>query len=73
MIGSDNPCRRECPDRSPTCHGGCDKYREWAEAREVLKKSQREDNQWSPARERRWRRSMELDARRGRFVGGNKG
>ena len=29
MADFDNPCVRECPDRSPTCHGTCEKYTEW--------------------------------------------
>ena len=24
------PCDRKCPNRSPTCHAECDKYREFA-------------------------------------------
>jgi hypothetical protein len=23
------PCKRDCPDRSPTCHSTCKKYREY--------------------------------------------
>ena len=23
-----SPCK-DCPNRHPTCHGGCDKYNEW--------------------------------------------
>lgn len=25
-----NPCVKECPDRSPTCHGECEKYAAYA-------------------------------------------
>ena len=25
-----NPCVKECPDRSPTCHAECEKYAEFA-------------------------------------------
>ena len=24
-----NPCKRDCPDRSPTCHTSCERYREY--------------------------------------------
>lgn len=31
------PCPRTCPDRSPTCHGSCQKYLQWsAERRQYL-------------------------------------
>lgn len=26
---SNSPCRKECPNRSPTCHVSCKKYRRW--------------------------------------------
>lgn len=26
MFDNPNPCTQDCPDRSPTCHGQCDKY-----------------------------------------------
>ena len=25
------PCKRDCPDRSPTCHCTCEKYKAYAE------------------------------------------
>ena len=28
------PCIRECPDRSPTCHGKCEKYQDFVKDRE---------------------------------------
>lgn len=24
-----SPCKRDCPDRTATCHGGCEKYKAW--------------------------------------------
>lgn len=24
-----NPCRPDCQDRSPTCHGNCERYRQY--------------------------------------------
>ena len=36
-----SPCMRDCPDRTATCHGGCEKYKAWKkehdEAMEWLK------------------------------------
>ena len=26
----DNPCVKNCPDRTPTCHGECEKYARYA-------------------------------------------
>lgn len=28
------PCKN-CPDRTPSCHGSCDKYKEWVKSREL--------------------------------------
>ena len=25
----DVPCKKDCPDRTPGCHDGCEKYQEW--------------------------------------------
>lgn len=30
-----NPCTRDCPERSPTCHAKCEKHLEWLEARKA--------------------------------------
>ncbi len=35
--GVKNPCVKECPDRSPTCHGECEKYMAYAAWREELR------------------------------------
>lgn len=29
-----NPCKRDCPERSPTCHAHCEKYLTWVESRQ---------------------------------------
>lgn len=31
-----NPCRRDCPDRSPKCHGACEKYAEYRHNRDII-------------------------------------
>ena len=28
-----NPCKRECAERSPTCHAECERYLAWCESR----------------------------------------
>lgn len=33
FMHKDIPCKRECPERSPTCHGKCERYLEWVESR----------------------------------------
>ena len=35
------PCKG-CPDRSPTCHGGCEKYRKYKAARAAANARYRE-------------------------------
>ena len=30
----ENPCKRDCPERSPTCHAECEKYLTWVESRQ---------------------------------------
>lgn len=34
-----NPCRKDCPDRTPTCHGTCDRYAQFAAWREEVRKA----------------------------------
>ena len=34
MMITPPPCRQNCPDRSPTCHTDCEKYREYWEQNE---------------------------------------
>lgn len=36
---SDNPCRRDCPDRSATCHIDCKKYADFKARSEAEKAS----------------------------------
>ena len=36
------PCIRDCPDRSPTCHGDCAAYLEWRKLREAERKAIRD-------------------------------
>lgn len=31
------PCSRDCPDRTPGCHGTCPRYKEWVAKREAEK------------------------------------
>ena len=42
-----NPCGRDCPDRSETCHGACEKYKAWKaendQQREAIKEFKRQD------------------------------
>lgn len=31
-----NPCRRDCPERSPKCHGACERYAEYSRNRNAI-------------------------------------
>lgn len=37
------PCVKECPNRSPTCHGDCEKYLEYFAKRREIDLLKRED------------------------------
>lgn len=40
MMDKDNPCKRDCPDRSATCHAECERYAAyWKQKREENEKS----------------------------------
>lgn len=34
-IESDNPCDRDCPGRTSTCHCTCEKYKAWREKKDI--------------------------------------
>lgn len=39
MTAKGNPCGKNCPERSITCHGTCERYAEfWAKCEEARKK-----------------------------------
>lgn len=47
MKPTDNPCKRDCPERSPTCHSTCPKYatyREKLNEKNALINKKREEN-----------------------------
>jgi hypothetical protein len=31
----ENPCKKDCPRRSPTCHGKCEKYLDFSRERQA--------------------------------------
>lgn len=40
MTAKGNPCGKNCPERSVTCHGTCERYAEfWAKCEEARKKA----------------------------------
>ena len=41
MRRNEIPCPRDCPERSPTCHGTCERY-----AAAVEREKQRRDDEW---------------------------
>lgn len=40
-----NPCAKECPDRSPTCHSECEKYTAFAEERAEKRATMMKENE----------------------------
>ena len=72
-IDPDCPCERACPDRTPECHGKCEKYLEWREKRDEMldekNKRQIEKDIMSEAKKRAIWRKM----RKSRQVRYNKG
>lgn len=38
-----NPCTPDCPDRSQSCHGVCDKYAAFVAYREKIRAEQQRD------------------------------
>ena len=42
------PCKPDCPDRSETCHGTCEKYKKYCEENGKVKKKEKEweKNYW---------------------------
>lgn len=34
-IDRDCPCERSCPDRTPECHGQCDRYNQWRKKKDA--------------------------------------
>ena len=39
----DNPCTRDCPDRSGTCHGDCPKFAKYNAKNEARRAAKRKD------------------------------
>ena len=37
-----SPCK-DCPDRSPTCHGNCESYKTYAREREQIRDTRRKN------------------------------
>lgn len=40
-----NPCAKDCPERSPTCHGSCKRYADFAAYREQVRMNRYRENQ----------------------------
>lgn len=52
------PCKRGCPDRSPTCHTTCEKYKEYRKRRdEALAKQHKDSDALRTVCEGMWRKS----------------
>lgn len=47
QIRNDSPCDRDCPERSPTCHGSCERYRQYTARRKDQKRAAAGENVWT--------------------------
>lgn len=36
IYGKENPCGKQCQERSAFCHGSCEKYLKWKKEHDVL-------------------------------------
>lgn len=43
------PCTRDCPGRSPTCHGSCDRYAAYVAYREHIRAARQHDTEMTRA------------------------
>ena len=57
---SDNPCKRDCPKRSPTCHGSCPEYADYRESldkeNELIHKKKAEKRRLDEAERARYKK-----------------
>lgn len=66
-----NPCKKDCPKRSSTCHGSCKEYKEWKNEQDEMNKKARLDKlgyrngagQWTKTPDGYWR-NKEIKRRR---------
>ncbi len=60
MKTRDNPCTRDCPERSATCHGSCPKYATYRERldkrNELIHKKKEERRRLDDAERARYRK-----------------
>ncbi len=58
----ENPCFRDCPDRTPTCHGKCEKYQAYAkwceEVRQKRAEKSRARNILNEGKDRMFRKKL---------------
>ena len=62
-----NPCKRDCQGRSATCHGECEKYKEWREWLDGVNKEIQMENekyQITDSHKQWMRKKMRMDKRR---------
>ena len=49
-VRHESPCDRECPDRSGTCHGKCERYASFVAQMEKRRKMKANDRTWTSAK-----------------------
>ena len=62
-----NPCKKDCSGRSATCHGECEKYKEWREWLNGVNKeiqTENEKHQITDAHRKWMHKKMRMDKRR---------
>ena len=67
----DVPCVKDCPDRSPTCHGTCEKYAAYAAWCEEEREARAKRNALKGAGPG-LKRALRKRALRSRYTGKNK-
>lgn len=56
----ENPCARDCPDRTATCHAECEKYARFFAWREEQRKKRAEEKTLEEAATHGMRRAMAI-------------
>lgn len=53
------PCRKDCPDRTPICHAECEKYEQFRIAQEIYRKAVNEAKEKERAKRPSYRKSLD--------------
>lgn len=68
MRRSDIPCPKHCPLRTPTCHGTCKHYNEWAANHKKELEAEKQDDTWTASRGNAATRSIKYITKKDRGI-----